>query len=54
MSSTVTATGKEIDLHILVFFQSYILIDYTSGDKSRQKLLLSSRDWDTLATEYDN
>ncbi len=49
--SSITPTGKEITLQILVFFKSYVLLDYASGDKNRQKLLLSSRDWDTLATE---
>jgi hypothetical protein len=34
-----------------MFFHHYL--DYAPADKSRQKLLLSSRDWETLATEYD-
>jgi hypothetical protein len=37
-----------------MFFHNYIYyIDYAPTDKNRQKLLLSSRDWETLATEYD-
>ncbi len=38
----------------VLLIPSYVLLDYASSDKNRQKLLLSSRDWDTLATEYDN
>jgi len=38
----------------MIFSHNFIYyIDYAPADKNRQKLLLSSRDWETLATEYD-
>jgi hypothetical protein len=36
-----------------VSHRSAYYLDVTATDKTRQKLLLSSRDWETLATEYN-
>jgi len=37
-----------------VSHRSSYYLDVTATDKTRQKLLLSSRDWETLATEYNS
>ncbi len=45
--------SSRYDFNKNLFFDDYIYdIDYAPVDKNRQKLLLSSRDWETLATEY--
>jgi hypothetical protein len=49
-----TNTTSNID-HIIFSFNYIYYLGYAATDKKNQnKLLLSSRDWETLATEYDD